>query len=216
MPQSKILYPEQQNYLSSFIGEKDSLLIEMEKFARENNIPILDKNAAEFLEVLLTIYEPKTFLEIGTAIGYSTIRVAKILKNSNYIHTIEFSEDNFKLANQYIAKANLTDKIVIFRGNALQIIPDLKDVYDFIFLDADKEDYLALFNLAIKKLKSGGVILVDNLLWKGFAASTEIPEKYKKSTELIKEFNANFMNTPSLKSIILPIGDGLGVGIKTK
>ena len=106
------------------------------------------------------------------------------------------------------------DRINILEGNALKILPSLNKKYDFIFLDADKEDYLELFNYSLNILNLSGVILIDNLLWKGYVAAEEIPEEYKKSTELIRKFNAQFLSHPKLKSSILSIGDGLGLGIK--
>jgi predicted O-methyltransferase YrrM len=211
---SNILFPEQLSYLESFRKDKDDLLFKMERFAKENKIPILEKSAAEFLEQLVYIYRPEMFLEIGTAIGYSAIRVAKVLKKQSIVHTIECSKNNIRLANSYIKSANLADIIKILEGNAIDILPSLEKKYDFIFLDADKEDYMELFDLAMKLLKLGGVILVDNLLWKGYVATNEIPEEYKKSTEFIRKFNAKFLECPYLKANILTIGDGLGLGIK--
>ncbi|MCW8849322.1 MAG: O-methyltransferase, partial [Melioribacteraceae bacterium] len=171
-------------------------------------------SSVKFLEQLVKIHNTKNFLEIGTAIGYSTIRVAKNLQTVSRISTIEVSKDNIKLAKSFFDEANLTDRINILEGDAREIIPKLKEEFDFIFLDADKEDYLELFELSIKVLKDGGIILVDNLLWHGFTAAAEIPEKYKKSTEFIRKFNAQFLSHPKLISSILPIGDGLGLGIK--
>lgn len=209
-----ILFPDQLAYLNSFSRNEDKLFFKMEKFALENNIPILAKASAEFLEQIIYISKPKSFLEIGTAIGYSTIRVAKLLNNNANIDTIEISKNNIELSKSFIKEANLLSRIHVLEGNALKIIPKLDFMYDFIFLDADKEDYLSLFELALTKLEIGGIILVDNLLWKGFAASEKVSEEYKKSTEFIKKFNAEFLNNPKLKSSILPIGDGLGLGIK--
>ena len=209
-----ILQPEQIAYLNSFSKTKEPLYAEMEKFAKVKKIPILEEISAEFLEQLLYIYSPKSFLEIGTAIGYSTIRASKILQNDAIIDTIELSKDNIKWCKSFVEKAGMQDRINILEGNALEILPSLNKKYDFIFLDADKEDYLELFNHSLSILNLNGIILIDNLLWKGYVAAEEIPEEYKKSTKLIRKFNAQFLNHPKLKSSILPIGDGLGLGIK--
>ena len=209
-----IILPEQLSYLEKFNVTNDPLLLKMERYASENNFPILDKSSVLFLEQLVKIYNSKNFLEIGTAIGYSTIRVAKNLHSAAKISTIEKSKDNINLAKSFFDEANLTDRINILEGDAFKLIPELNEEFDFIFLDADKEDYSELFELSLNILKDGGVILVDNLLWHGYAASTEIPEKYKKSTEFIRKFNAKFLSHPNLKSAIFPIGDGLGLGIK--
>ncbi|MFZ1290723.1 MAG: O-methyltransferase [Melioribacteraceae bacterium] len=211
---SNILFPEQILYLEKTLNNVDSLIEEMEKFAYENKIPILEKISANFLEILIQIYQPKLFLEIGTAIAYSTIRVSKILPNYSKIDTIELSKDNIKLAKEFISKSSSSEKIHLIEGNALEVIPQINKIYDFVFLDSDKEDYEKLLDISIEKLKVGGIILIDNLLWKGFTASKEIPEKLKTSTEIIRKFNKYFLNFPGLKSSILPIGDGLGLAIK--
>ena len=93
-------------------------------------------------------------------------------------------------------------------------MPQLKKKYDFIFLDADKEDYKRLFDYSLVLLRRGGILVVDNLLWHGFAAAAKVPKEYKESTKHIREFNELFMNQPNLKSLIIPIGDGLGIGVK--
>lgn len=210
----KILFPSQHQYLNQFKDQNDQLIIEMEKYAIAHNVPILDWHSASFLEILIKLVNPKRVLEIGTAIAYSSIRIARNLKKKGTVHTIEKSKDNIKLANGYIKKSGLEDKIKILEGNAFDIMPDLDKKYDFIFLDADKNEYSRLLVLSIPLLKKGGVILVDNLLWHGHAAADKVPQKYKTSTEFIRTFNKEFMNHPNLKTSIIPIGDGLGIGVK--
>jgi predicted O-methyltransferase YrrM len=211
---SKILFPSQTKYLKRFCIEEDSLLVEMEKFATEKKIPILYPESAAFLEQLILITSPKRILEIGTAIAYSSIRMARYLRRKGIIHTIEKSENNIRIADDYIIRSGYEDKIKIVKGEALNILPTFSKKYDLIFLDADKEDYAILFNYSVVLLKKGGIIFVDNLLWHGFAASKEVPKEYKTSTKLIREFNKLFTSQANLKSSILPIGDGIGLGIK--
>lgn len=211
---SGILYPAQIKYLQQFNKEEDSLILEMENYAKEHKVPILSREAAQFLEQVVILLNPRRVLEIGTAIGYSTIRVARRLKKKSEIHTIEMSEDNAALAKENIEKSGMEDKIDLKFGNALTIMPQLQKKYDLIFLDADKEDYKRLFDYSMILLKRDGVIFIDNLLWHGFAATTKVPKEYKTSTKHIREFNRVFMNQPTLESTILPIGDGIGLGIK--
>jgi caffeoyl-CoA O-methyltransferase len=211
---SGILYPTQVKYLKQFKKEDDPLIIEMEKYAKEYNVPILSEQSADFLEQIVILINPKRVLEIGTAIAYSTIRIARRLKKKSVIHTIEMSEDNAAIAKENIEKSGLSDKIDLKIGNALVIMPQLQKKYDLIFLDADKEDYKRLFDYSIILLKRGGVIFIDNLLWHGFAATNKVPKEYRVSTKYIREFNKVFMNQASLTSTILPIGDGIGLGIK--
>lgn len=211
---NQIIYPNQQKYLSDFDNNRDELLLEMEKFAAEKNIPILAKSSADFIEKLILIHKPKRVLEIGTAIAYTSIRIARLLKKKRVIDTIEKSEDNISLAENFIDKAGLNNQINILKGEAFNIIPQLTKKYDFIFLDADKQDYKRLLDYSLVLLKKGGVIVVDNLLWHGFVAAKNVPAQYKISTNLIREFNKIFLTQPNLRSSILPIGDGLGIGIK--
>ena len=211
---SNILKPEQEDYLSKFIMQEDPLLTEMEDFAHKNNVPILSKDSAEMLELLIRLVNPKRVLELGTAIAYSSIRIAKNLRKKGIVYTIEKSKDNAKLAKKNIAKSGLEEKINLIVGNALDEMPKFDKKFDFIFLDADKTDYKKLFEYSLVLLKKGGVIFVDNLLWHGFAAAAKVPENQINSTQIIREFNQFFISCPGLKTTILSVGDGIGLGIK--
>lgn len=206
----------QLRYLDSFRKMDNELILEMETFAKENQIPILDRHSAAFLELQIKMSKPKKVLEIGTAIAYSSIRIARNLSNKAVLHTIEKSENNIKLAEENIGKSGLAEKIVLFKGDALEIMPGLTGKYDFIFLDADKEDYKRLFDYSLMLLKKKGILFVDNLLWHGYAAATRVPKKFKNSTKMIREFNSIFMSQQNLKATILTIGDGIGLAVKTK
>jgi len=213
---SKILFPNQAEYLQDFRKKDDPLIFEMEDYAKQNNVPILSWDAADFMEQLIRIAEPKRVLEIGTAIAYTTIRIARNLRKKAEVHTIDKSQDNITLAREFISRSGVEDKITIFEGEAFEILPKLKKKYDIIFLDADKEDYKKLFDYSMILLKRGGVIFVDNLLWHGYTAAAKVPGNFKVSTQHIRNFNIEFMNRPNLHSIILPVGDGIGLGIKSK
>lgn len=211
---SKIFYPSQEAYIGSFRKESDELLKEMEEFAKLHSVPILSWQSADFIEQLVLMTKPKRVLEIGTAIAYTTIRIARNLKKKSVVHTIELSEDNINSAKDFIEKSGEGEKIKLIEGDALSVMPRLKKKYDLIFLDADKEDYKRLFDYSMVLLKRGGVIVVDNLLWHGYAASKKVPSNYKISTNYIREFNKIFLDQPNLKSTILAIGDGIGLGVK--
>ncbi|GMU94678.1 MULTISPECIES: O-methyltransferase [Ignavibacterium] len=211
---SRIILSLQEKYLDSFDRKKDALIRSIEEYAEENNIPILSNLSANLLEQLIVMNKPQRVLEIGTAIGYSTIRIARRLGRKAMVHTIEKSQPNITVAKENFKKAGLENKIKLFEGDALRIMPQLQKKYDFIFLDADKEDYKRLFDYSMVLLKKGGVIFVDNLLWHGYVASNKVPSKYKKSTSVIRDFNRIFMTQPSLSSTILPVGDGVGIGVK--
>lgn len=211
---SKIIYQNQIDYLSSMRSEPDPLIKEMEEFAITNRIPILNWQAAELLEQIVMMIRPKRILEIGTAIAYTSIRIASIIRKKGIIDTIEKSLDNISLATDFIKRAELTSKINLIEGDALDILPQLSKKYDLIFLDADKEDYEKLFYYSVVLLKKDGVLFVDNLLWHGYAASSKVPPNYKNSTKMIREFNKLFMEQNALKTTIIPVGDGIGIGVK--
>jgi predicted O-methyltransferase YrrM len=211
---ARILNNSQEKYLLSFLKTEDPLLKSLEDYADKNRVPILDKQSINFLEQLIIMLKPQRVLEIGTAIGYSSIRIARLLGRNSTFHTIEKSTNNVKIATENIVKANLQNKIKIIEGDALRILPQMKKKYDLIFLDADKEDYKILFDYSMLLLKKGGVIFIDNLLWHGYVASKNVPAKYKDSTKHIKDFNRIFMMQPALRSVILPVGDGIGIGVK--
>ena len=211
---NKILLNNQHDYISSFRKQPDELIVEMESYAKEHNVPILSWQSAEFLEQLVLIKSPKRVLELGTAIAYSTIRVARQLDGKSVIHSIEKSQENISVAKEFIAKSGLSARIKLLEGDAINVMPQLKKKYDIIFLDADKEDYKRLFDYSLVLLRKGGLLIVDNLLWHGYAASNRVPANYKESTNHIREFNSLFMNQPNLKTSIIPVGDGIGLGVK--
>lgn len=211
---SNILKDAQGKYLNQFKQETDPLILEMEKFAEKHNVPILSWQSAKLLEILIKMINPERVLEIGTAIAYSSIRIAKNLQKNAILHTIEKSKDNIAIARENIVKSGLVEKIEILEGDALNIMPGMKSSYDFIFLDADKEDYQDLFNFSVNLLKVNGVIFIDNLLWHGYAAVEEVPENYRESARYIKNFNEIFSAHKNLKTTIIPVGDGIGLGIK--
>lgn len=211
-----IIEKAQIEYLDSLRIEPDDLLKEMEKYAKENLVPIIHWNAAEFLEQMIIIHKPENVLELGTAIGYSAIRAARVLTENAHLDTVELCEASVKMATANIEKAALQNKITIHCGNAHNVLPTIDKEYDFIFLDADKKDYIELFKLSLTKLKVGGVIFVDNLLWKGRIAITDTEKRYKASTACVKEFNPLFIAEETLNSSIFPVGDGVGIGIKIK
>ena len=190
----------------------------MESYARHNKIPIIDWYSAEAMEFVIALLKPTSILELGTAIGYSAIRIAQQLSPEAKIITIEKSPDSFAKAKAHIEQSGFSPQIQMLLGEAKELLPEIDGQFDCVFLDADKRDYMDLFNLAFPKTKIGGVIIVDNLLWHGFVAEDDanIPENYISSANNIREFNDMFFKHSSLKTLLLPIGDGLGMGIKLK
>lgn len=210
----KIIYEEQLQYLNSLKKRENDIFSEMEEYAQLNRIPILDKNSVGLFKQILAIKKPRTFLEIGTAIAYSALVAASVLNEKVIVETIEKSKDNVVKAKRYIEKSEFGKQVKILEGDALSILPKLKKKYDFVFLDADKEDYIDLFGMIVPIIKKNGILFVDNLLWHGYAAKREIPEKYIRGAENIREFNQILLNSSEFESEIYTIGDGIGIGIK--
>ncbi len=206
--------PNILDYLNANRPVIDPLIAEMEEFALLNKIPILNWKALELLELLIELKQPENILEIGTAIGYSSIQMTRKLKQHVCLDTIEKSKNNLPLAQGFINKAGLTDRINILFGEAEEIMLACTKKYDFIFLDADKTYYQSLLNLSLNLLNPGGIIFIDNLLWKGYVADDNVPANFVNSTKLVLDFNSIFLNNRLLDAKIFPIGDGIGVGIK--
>lgn len=213
---SGFLTKETEHYLAELFKQTDPLLKEMEEFAREKRIPIIEPGGAAFLDIYLRSLKPKRYLELGTAIGYSAIIAAKALPDDARIVTIEKSKDNLKLAEVYIGRSGYQHKITVTEGEAKELLNSFKQEWDCIFIDADKEDYDDLFELSLPLLCEEGVILIDNLLWHGYTASDEVPASYKKSTKIIRAFNKNLASGSSFHFTIVPAGDGIGVVIKKR
>jgi predicted O-methyltransferase YrrM len=211
---SFIIEPKQLEYLKQFLKNNDPFLLELENYAKLNRIPIIDKFGAEFLKLFLMIKKPKKILEIGTAIGYSTIIIAQNTSNDAKIITLEKSKNNIPLAQENFKKSNTSTKIQLIEGDAIDSLDIIAETFDFIFLDADKEDYLTIFKKSIGKLNKDGIIFIDNLLWHGNVALKRITKKMKKSTLRVKEFNEYFMSNNEIIPNIYTIGDGIGIGIK--
>lgn len=161
----------------------------------------------QLLKFLVEMIEPKTILEIGTYTGYSAIAMAEGLPENGILTTIDTNVELEKMIDSFVCKAELKNKIVQLTGNALEIIPTLKQSFDLVFIDADKRNYKNYLDLVIDKVNSGGYILTDNVLWSGKVTLPE--DKMDLDTKLIDEYNDYVQSHPKLKSILLPVRDGL-------
>lgn len=161
----------------------------------------------KFLEMAVHMTKPFRILEIGTFTGYSAIAMAKGLPEGGKIITLEMNPEMEAFARKFIQKSGLEKKIELRIGNALEIIPGLDDLFDLVFIDADKEQYIEYYKLAIEKLRPGGFILADNVLWSGKVV--EADSKSDKETKGIKAFNDFVANDIRVEQVIVSIRDGL-------
>ena len=161
------------------------------------------------LSMISKIINPKDILEIGTYTGYSAICIAEGISNEATIDTIDKNEELEDIQNKYFKKSGFRDQIKQHIGNALEIIPTLDKKFDLVFIDADKSNYCNYFNLVIGKMKKGGIILSDNVLWSG-----KVVEKLDKKdidTKALLEYNRLLNTDPRVETILLPIRDGLSI-----
>ena len=161
------------------------------------------------LSMISKIINPKDILEIGTYTGYSAICIAEGISNEATIDTIDKNEELEDIQNKYFKKSGFRDQIKQHIGNALEIIPTLDKKFDLVFIDADKSNYCNYFNLVIGKMKKGGIILSDNVLWSG-----KVVEKLDKKdidTKALLEYNRLLNKDPRVETVLLPIRDGLSI-----
>ena len=209
-----IIRLEQAEYLDKILPASDELLAEMESYAAEHRVPIADREVALFLEITARAIKAKRALECGMAIGYSVIHLLRGMDEEGRVITIDPSDEMIKLADGYLTRAGLRERTRIENGYALEVIPRLNETFDLLFIDAVKEEYRGYLDLALPKLRIGGVVICDNLLWGGQVAGEIRSGDQKASTEALREFNQYFVNHPQLRAEVLAVGDGLGYAVK--
>ena len=209
-----IIQREQAEYLDQLLPAGDALLRDMEAYAAEHRVPIADREVALFLEITARAINARRVLEIGMAIGYSVVHLARGMSNDGVIVTIEPSDEMIRAAERFFSKAGMGERVRIERGKALTVIPTLKETFDLVFIDAVKEEYVDYLEVSLPRLRPGGVVIVDNLLWGGQVAGEIRSSDQERSTEALREFNQRFVNHRKLRAEILPVGDGLGYGVK--
>jgi len=161
-----------------------------------------------FLSFISKIKSPDKILEIGTYTGYSTICLAEGLSKNGKIDTIDKNEELIKIQNKYFEKSGFRNKIIQHTGNALDILKNLNEKYDIIFIDADKENYINYFNQVSNKLRKNGIIISDNVLWSGKVLDSD---QMDEETSTLVQFNKIINDDKRFKSIILPIRDGISI-----
>jgi caffeoyl-CoA O-methyltransferase len=209
-----IIQRDQAEYLDGLIPQTDPLLREMEQYGGHHNVPSADREVALFVEITARAINAKRALEIGMAIGYTTLHLARAVGEGGEVVTIDPSDEMIKAAEGYLIRAGVRDRVRIERGKALDVIPHLKDTFDLIFIDALKEEYADYLKLSLPRLRTGGVVIVDNLLWGGQVAGEIRSPDQESSTNALREFNKYFVNHPKLLAAVLSVGDGLGYAVK--
>ena len=204
-----------EKYIQSILPKNEEYLNKLEEYAKDFHIPIVDREVAQLLKVLLKITKPKNILEIGTAIGYSALIMASSTDRNCKITTIERRLDMVELAKKNINNTKYRDKIKILYGEAEEILPKLDKGFDFIFLDAAKGHYLDFFNNCMDILQKKGIIVSDNVLFKGMVACDKLVIRRKKTiVKRLREFLDYITHLEGYDTCIIPIGDGVALTYK--
>lgn len=185
------------------------LLKEIEKYGRDNKIPILLDDSLEYISNILEKVKPYRILEIGTAIGFSAINFSKYLSENGRIDTIEIESLRVEQALENIQRVGVSNKIRVIEGDALDILPYLVEKYDVVFIDAAKGKYNEFFEHAKRLCKAGGYIIADNVLYKGMVQSDYNKHKQRTAVNKLRIFIDTVLNDEKLESELLDIGDGL-------
>ena len=188
--------------------------IELEKIkkkALEDHIPIIMDDTLEVMAKYLSKERPKRILEIGTAVGYSAICFTEFLSEGGLIDTIERDEERVKEAKENIKKAEVEDKINIFEGDAVEILPTMNGKYDAVFIDAAKGKYPFFLKEALRMINKNGIIFADNILYKGYVLSDYNKHKQRTAVRNLREYIKETSENPNLETEILEVGDGLAI-----
>lgn len=211
------MVPDQINkYINRLVQNRDPLLHEMEQFACDNDIPIMELVGIEVMLQILSFIQPKKVLEIGTAIGYSAIRIAMKLPNCSVV-TIERDKERYEIAKQYVKKAGLEGRITVIYGNALEVEDQVKPFgnFDALFIDAAKGQYKRFFDMYSSYVNKDGLVISDNILFKGIVAREgTIAKGMRTMVTNLQMYNEMLMQNKEYDTVIYPIGDGIAVSKK--
>jgi caffeoyl-CoA O-methyltransferase len=200
-----------ENYLYSLLPPRDDVLTEMEDQAAKRNIPIVGPAVGRILHQLALISGAKNIFEMGSAIGYSTIWWARAIADGGRVIYTDGDRKNAAEARGYFERGEVANRITVKVGDAIEVLSEQTQLFDIIFCDLDKEDYPRALRMALPRLRKGGLLVADNVLWSGKVTGKNPSEA---STKAIQEFNRLLYASPQLFTTILPIRDGLAVATK--
>lgn len=209
---SGITFDYTEQYIRGLINEDSEILKGMENFAHENFVPIVQKETKKFLEFMVTVKKPLKILELGTAIGYSAIAMCMAADKHCSITTVERDEKMIAFASQNIKKYGFEKNINIIQGDCLEILKTLEEQYDLIFMDAGKGHYNHFLPECLRVLKTDGVIIADNVLFRGMVASDELVERRKITiVKRMRKYLELISKDHGLVTSVIPMGDGIAV-----
>ncbi|KPJ52174.1 hypothetical protein AMJ39_08480 [candidate division TA06 bacterium DG_24] len=205
-----IVLPEINQYLHAMTPERDPILKEMEALGARDGFPLVGPLVGRFLYQMTIIARAQRVFEMGSGFGYSAYWFAAAMAQGGQVICTDTSEDRLRYARAFFTRAGLEDRIVCKVGNALDILRTEPGPFDIIFNDIDKQDYPQAFRLAMEKLRPGGILITDNVLWSGEV----LAEDPDAETKAILEFNDLIYRTEGVFSTIVPLRDGLSISLK--
>lgn len=202
-------------YIRATIKPNTGILADLEEYAAQNHVPIIQPEVAALMKVIGILQKPTRILEVGTAIGYSSILFSQFLNRNGKIDTIERNEEMINLARKNIKSLELQDTINVIAGDAIEVLACLDKRYDMIFLDAAKGQYSEFLEQSKRMLVSGGLLVSDNVLYKGMVATDELVVRRKKTiVTRMRSFLKELCEDESFETSIIPIGDGVALSYK--
>lgn len=207
---------ELEQYLGELLPDRNELLKEMESQALQETIPVVTPSVGNFLAFLVKMSQATRVLEVGTAIGYSTLWLAQGFEDRRgQITTIDLNVDRAKRALEYFKRAGIEEQVTVLFGDARNILPTLEDSFDFVFVDAAKGEYLDYLSLVLPRIAPGGILVVDNVLFRGWVVpGTDFSPKYNRMVMHLREFLDTLTRNPEFQTSVLPFGDGLSVSVR--
>lgn len=209
-----ILRREQATYLEAIEPPRDALLAEMERYAAQHREPISDPEVASFLAVTAWARKPRIVVELGTNIGYGAIVLARAAGEGARVVTIENSEAMVHTARGFVARSDVASRVEVRHGDAIAELEAFASPIDLLYIDCVKEDYPRYLAIALPKLSARGVVVADNVLWKGLVAADQVPQDQRARVEALREFNRAVVADPLLRGVILPLGDGVAFAVR--
>ena len=188
------------------------------KLNRETHLKVMQPRMlsghlqGRILSLFSKLLQPKTVVEIGTYTGYSALCLAEGLQDGGIVHTIDNNDERVPLLKRYFSEAGEQKRIQIHTGNALDILPGIEGPYDLVFIDADKHNYLNYYKLVLERMRPGGLIIADNVLWSGKVLET--PKANDADTKALVEYNTYVVSDPKVEVVLMPVRDGLSVARK--
>jgi predicted O-methyltransferase YrrM len=204
-----IVNPEIEKYILDLIPPRDEILAEMEAVAQRESIPIVGPAVGAFLAVIVLSSRSKRIFELGSAIGYSTIWLARAAGPGAEVHYTDSSPANADRARRYLERAGLADRVHLHVGDALTALSQVDGEFDIIFNDVNKDGYPAVLRAASGRLRPGGLLISDNTLW-----HERVLNPADQTSSAVVEFNRNMFTSNEFTACLLPLRDGLTVGVK--